>query len=152
MKYLILITLLLSLASKVNSTKTAPSIKQSGGLQLNTFTEAEVPKEIDGCNAALYRSMSERKSDKYIGVNDLGLLAYIKIGNKFERFVQIKYNSVGNKPVWLYQNKDKSIQMKIEVKTKKKTGDESSFITGVMTIETKDGKKIVIPFVGDSGC
>ena len=125
--------------------------KQQTVLQLNTFTDKEVPKEIDGCTGYFYRNMNDRKLTKYIGINDLGLLAFIKIGNKIERFVQIKFTNVGKTSTWLYHNKDKTIQLIIEIKKSRKTGSESEFITGTITA-TSNGKKTVIDFVGDKAC
>jgi len=96
--------------------------------------------------------MSDRKAEKYIGVNDLGKYAFIKINNKLLKFIQTKYSDMGKKHSWFYQSQDKAITLTISVQTSKGEGSESSFITGTITLQTMDGKKTIIPFVGDTGC
>jgi hypothetical protein len=116
-----------------------------------TFTQ--VPKEMIGCGSSYFLSMGDRKATKYIGVDDGAKYGLFKIGNKLERFTEVKFISIIPQKKWtsIYQNQSKSIILTIEVKNQKPTGDEDGFITGTITIEI-NGKKTIIPFVGDNGC
>jgi len=122
--------------------------KQKSELQINTFNY--LPKEIDGCRSCFYLSKIDKRLNKYIYVNDFAKYSFIKIGNQLEKFTLVKNYSIGKIDVYLYKNK--SIQLKIEIKTKKVIGEEDTNVTGTMTVETSEDGKKIIDFIGDIGC
>lgn len=106
-----------------------------------------------GCGDSYFNSIANRKATKFMGIDDGAKYAIFKIDGKLERFIQVNYVGNASRKGWIsvYQNKNKSIRLTIEVKSQKSVGDEDSFITGFITLENK-GKKDIISFVGDSGC
>ncbi len=123
---------------------------QNKGIIIGTFGENQIPKEIDGCGSYFYLSESDKKSNKYLLVNDFAKTSFIKINNQLVKFTLFKNYSVGKTDVYLYKNG--KTQLKVEVKTKKATGDENMVVAGTMTVQDQYGKKIALNFIGDSGC
>ena len=126
------------------------SYGQNKGIIIGTFGEKQTPKEIEGCSSFFYLSESDKKLNKYLYVNDFAQTSFIKVNNQLVKFTLIKNYPVGKTDVYLYKNG--KTQLKVEVKTKKATGDENMVVTGTMTVQDQYGKKIALNFIGNSGC
>lgn len=126
------------------------SYAQNKGIIIGTFGEKQIPNEIEGCSSFFYLSERDKKLNKYLYVNDFAQTSFIKINNQLVKFTLIKNYSVGKTDIYLYKNG--KTQLKVEVKTKKDTGDENMVVTGTMTVQDQYGNKIALNFIGDSGC
>jgi hypothetical protein len=115
--------------------------------KINSFTG--LPKEIDGCSSYFFLSKNDKKTERYLFVNDLAQLSFIKIDNKLVKFTLVKNYKIGKVDVFLY--KSGSMTLQIELKTQKSIEDQTE-VTGIMTVQFPTGQKETLNFIGDIGC
>jgi len=121
---------------QTSTIKPAPSFE--------TFTK--IPDEIDGCSCTFSKNQLDFNNEKYIYANDYAEIAFISINKKLVKFKLVSMK--GN--VSHYSNKD--YKLRIDIKSEKPSGEESSILKGIMTLTNKQGQKTITNFTGECGC
>lgn len=120
---------------------------------LNSFNN--IPPEIDGCSCYFSDTEEKFKQREYIFAAEFDSAGFISIDNKLVKLNLVsttrKQGEFGN-----YDHTDvygtDQYKVTIDIKYKKTTGEETWWNKGTITIENKDGQKIINKCVGECGC
>jgi len=137
----------LSLSQQINEESTTQKII------LDSFTD--IPVEIQGCSCFYSESEEKNLKNEYFFVAGFDSAAFISIGSKLLKLTLV---TSGREPhsfgdydhVDVYKSDNYNVTL--DIKYLKQEGDEGWSNTGTITVESKDGRKEVIKFVGGCGC
>ncbi len=118
-------------------------------LQLENFG---FPQEIQGCSCYFATDREQFVKQNYIYVDDYQQNGFIKINGKLFKLDYDKKNEVlPEKALNInLHNNDYKVQLKGTVVEEGEI--ETALYKGTLTVESKDGKKTVIPVYGECGC
>lgn len=114
-----------------------------------------IPYEIDGCSCCFSETDQKFKDDEYLFATGFDSIGYVAVHNKL---VQLKLTSTEREPNTFrdYDHIDtyrsELYKVIVEIKYKKSTGEEVWWNDGTVTIESKDGQKVIKKIVGECGC
>lgn len=116
-----------------------------------------VPNEIDGCSSIFSENEKKHENGEYLFVSNLDSIAFISVNNKIIRLRlmdrKFKPNTTGDKDYYCqYSGENYKVFIEINRDDTKQFVDESWWDKGTITIENKDGIKLVKSFIGESGC
>jgi hypothetical protein len=120
---------------------------------LDSFTD--IPEEIQGCSCFYSESEEKNLKNEYFFVAGFDSAAFISIDNKLLKLTLVstgrERHSFGDYDhVDVY--KSDNFNVTLDIKYLKQEGDEGWSNTGTITVESKDGLKEIIKFVGGCGC
>jgi len=111
--------------------------------------------EIDGCSCYFSETEEKFKNKQFVFATDLDSTGFIAVENKLVKLKQISTtrepDTFGtNDHVDVYSSENYKVT--VSIKYKHSNGDETWWNEGTLTIETKDGQKVIKKFVGECGC
>ena len=128
--------------------KTHPAL-----LSIDSFKN--LPGEIEGCACYFSDGEDKLKENEYLFVSNYDSVAFMSIDKELVRLKMVSTTrepeSFGdNDHIDIYRN-DK-YKVSLDIKYKKSSGEETWQNSGTITIDSKDGQRIVKKFFGECGC
>jgi hypothetical protein len=119
------------------------------GLDIQTFEKW--PEEIEGCSCYFAKNEKEFKEGKYIYLDDLGELAFMRINGSLEKFKLLKREATSTssraKKIWTNNNYELIIKQSQTSQT-----DETWQQKGQMILKLNNGKEFRQNIYGECGC
>jgi len=131
-------------STQSDSTKTEKPI-----IVLDTFST--FPADIVGCSCYFSRDSVDFNHEKYIYMNDLADISYLKINGNLIKFKQTEHKQIDQDHSTSEATSD-LFKLTIKVTRGKSVGYEVSSQTGTITVTDKSGKSITTEFYGVCGC
>lgn len=145
---------------KTDTTASEPVVKKDIAADNSapgfTFDEYKgFPPEIDGCSCYFSANDAKLEEQYFFFTSNPDGLAIVRINNKQLTLKQIalpRYQEPANTSETIEVYEGDVYTVTVHTTHKEKSGDEVWTHKGTITVERKDGKKIVKEFTGECGC
>ena len=140
-----------------NLTKTDTTIAVAPVAEVLVTPMDGFPKDVQGCSCYFAQDKEMLKSEKFYYVDDYQQTAYVKVGDKIERF-KITNDKMLKDPKMQkdFENEKyigKLVVEKIPSKSHENKDNELWHYKGTLEVaDKKTGKKTTIPIYGECGC
>lgn len=131
-------------STQIDSAKT-----EKPAIVLDTFST--FPADIVGCSCYFSRDSVDFNHEKYIYMNDLADISYLKINGNLIKFKQTEHKQIDQDHSTSEATSD-LFKLTIKITRGKSVGYEVSSQTGTITVTDKSGKSITTEFYGVCGC
>lgn len=132
-----------------NNSNTTVIVSDNSSFSIDTFSI--IPNEIDGCSCYFSNNKSDFEKGIYIYANDFAEISFLKINGTMTKFIQSDFKKIDSIKS-IIKAKSANYDLIIEKTLGKSTGDESSQMSGTITIIDNKGKSRKVSFFGECGC
>ncbi|OMQ08467.1 hypothetical protein [[Flexibacter] sp. ATCC 35103] len=150
----LILAIMIFVSCQRNNLNNNPSQAKNTKINKREFsidTFSTFPPEINGCSCYFSNDSIEFKKGGYIYIEDFEGTSFLKINGTLTKFILTDAKEIDSLTT-LSKYKSKSLNMTLEIKDGKQSGDETSLKTGKITITDKKGKIITKTFYGECGC
>ncbi|KUJ63234.1 hypothetical protein AR687_03510 [Flavobacteriaceae bacterium CRH] len=149
----LIVIIILTSCQRSNLKKNVSQVKNktitNSVFSIDTFST--FPQEIDGCSCYFSNDSIEFKKGEYIYMEDSEGTSFLKINGVLTKFTLIDAEEIDSLNT-LSKYKGRSLNITLETKDGKQSGDETYLKTGKIKLTNNNGKTITKTFYGECGC